>query len=288
MLIDTEVLVVGAGPTGLTLANEMVVAGVPAVLVDKLPARSELSRAGGVQPRTLAALDQRGLLEPLLATGDFPAVAGHFAGIPLSPDQPWRAIPQVAVEEFFEKHLAAQGIHVRRDHTLTDLAQDTDGVTATFANGTTIRAHYLAAADGAHSTVRSLLHADFPGRPGTATVVAADVRLAGASDSVSHTWSDDGHWIGTFPLGTDPQGRPLHRLAIGGGPDRSLPRDAPITEDEINNALQAVFGQRVRLLELRYARRITNAARQVAQYRHDHVFLAGDAAHIHPRSAPRA
>ncbi|MFD1050177.1 FAD-dependent monooxygenase, partial [Kibdelosporangium lantanae] len=48
--MDTEVLVVGAGPTGLTLANEMVVAGVPAVLVDKLPARSELSRAGGVQP----------------------------------------------------------------------------------------------------------------------------------------------------------------------------------------------------------------------------------------------
>jgi len=84
--MDTDVLVVGAGPTGMTLANELLVAGVSTVLVDKLSQRSELSRAGGVQSRTLEALDQRGLLEPLLATGDYPISAGHFAGIPLSLD----------------------------------------------------------------------------------------------------------------------------------------------------------------------------------------------------------
>ncbi|WP_369394774.1 FAD-dependent monooxygenase [Streptomyces sp. CG1] len=283
--MDTDVLIVGAGPTGLTLANDLLVAGVSTVLVDKLPQRSELSKAGGMQSRTLEALDQRGLLEPLLAAGDYPVIDGHFAGIPLPAHLarhrlPWRSVPQVAIEGFFEEHLAAHGIHVRRDHELVGLAQDADTVTATFAHGATIHARYLVAADGAHSTVRSLLRAGFPGRPGTLTVVAADVRLSGVDQSVSHTWNDDGHWAALFPLGTDPQGRPLHRLALG-GPGRSLPREVPVTEEEIRDGLCRVFESRVHLLELRYARRITNAARQVEQYRHGRVFLAGDAAHIH-------
>ncbi|EWM10544.1 FAD-dependent monooxygenase [Kutzneria sp. 744] len=283
--MDTDVLIVGAGPTGLMMAEELRVAGVSAVLVDKLPQRSDLSRAGGVQSRTLAALDQRGLMEPLLARGDFPKSAGHFAGIQLPLDNvgdrlPWRSVPQVDIEAFFEDHLAAHGIRARRDHELVDLAQDGDGVTTAFANGTTIRSRYVVAADGAHSKVRSLLRADFPGRPGIKTVIAADVRLAGAGGEMSHTWSDDGTWVALFPLGTDPQGRPLTRLVVG-GPGRSVPRDTPITEEELRDGLRTVFDDRVQLLELRYSRRITNAARQAAQYRHGRVFLAGDAAHVH-------
>ncbi|MFG1641226.1 FAD-dependent monooxygenase [Amycolatopsis sp. NPDC049252] len=283
--MDTEVLVAGAGPTGLTLANELRVAGVPAVVVDKLPRRSTLSKAGGVQSRTQEAFDQRGLLEPLLATGNHPAGIAHFAGItlPLTRGRhrhPWRSIPQVVIEGFLEEHLAAHGIHVRRDHELTGLTQDEDGVTATFAGGGVIRSRYLVAADGGHSTVRSLLDAEFPGRPGTVTVVAADVRLSGDVQAMTHARGDDGHWAAVFPLGTDPQGRPLRRLSMG-GPGRSLPRDVPVTEDEIRDGLRAAFGSRVELLELRYARRITNAARQAAQYRHGRVFLAGDAAHVH-------
>ncbi|GAA0640366.1 FAD-dependent monooxygenase [Kutzneria viridogrisea] len=283
--MDTEVLIVGAGPTGMTLANELLVAGVSTVVVDKLSQRSDLSKAGGVQSRTLEALDQRGLLEPLLATGNHPIGTGHFAGIALPPNLvrhrlPWRFVPQVVIEGFFEKHLAAQGIHIRRDHELVGLVQDGDRVTATFANGVTVRSRYLVAADGAHSMVRSLLRAEFPGRPGTSTMIASDVRLSGVDQLMSHTWNDDGHFAALFPLGTDPQGRELRRLVLG-GPDRSLPREVPVTEDEIRDGLRTVFGARVRLLELRYARRITNAARQVTRYRHGRVFLAGDAAHVH-------
>ncbi|MFI6056227.1 FAD-dependent monooxygenase [Streptomyces violascens] len=283
--MDTDVLIVGAGPTGMTLANELLTAGVSTVLVDKLSRRSDLSKAGGVQSRTLEALDQRGLLEPLLATGDHPVSAGHFAGIPLPLQSdrhhlPWRSVPQVVIEGFFERHLAAHGLHARRDHELAGLAQDPDGVTTTFANGTALRSRYLVAADGAHSTVRSLLRAGFPGQPGTLTIIAADVRLAGVDPATSHTWGEDGHWAALFPLGTDAQGRQLRRLVLG-GPGRSLPRETPVTEDEIRDGLSTVFGTRVHLLELRYARRITNASRQVEEYRHGRVFLAGDAAHVH-------
>lgn len=250
-----------------------------------LSQRSDLSKAGGVQSRTLEALDQRGLLEPLLATGDHPVTTGHFAGIPLPLHSnrhrlPWRSVPQVVIEGFFEQHLAAQGLHARRDHELVGLVQDHNGVTATFANGATLRSRYLVAADGAHSSVRSLLRAGFPGQPGTLTITAADVRLGGVEPSTSHTWNEDGHWAALFPLGTDPQGRQLHRLVLG-GPGWSLPREIPVTEDGIRQGLSAVFGSRVHLLELRYARRITNASRQVEQYRHGRVFLAGDAAHVH-------
>ncbi|MFJ4206098.1 FAD-dependent monooxygenase [Streptomyces sviceus] len=283
--MDTDVLIVGAGPTGMTLANELLLAGVSTVLVDKLSQRSDLSKAGGVQSRTLEALDQRGLLEPLLATGDHPVTTGHFAGIPLPlhPARhrlPWRSVPQVVIEGFFEQHLALHGLHARRNHELVGLAQDDNGVTATFANGASVRSRYLVAADGAHSTVRSLLRAGFPGQPGTLTITAADVRLSGVGPSTSHTWNEDGHWAALFPLGTDPQGRQLRRLVLG-GPGRSLPREVPVTEDEIRHGLSTVFGTRVHLLELRYARRITNASRQVEQYRHERVFLAGDAAHVH-------
>ncbi|MFB7509307.1 FAD-dependent monooxygenase [Streptomyces broussonetiae] len=283
--MDTDVIVVGAGPTGMTLANELLTAGVSTVLVDKLSQRSDLSKAGGVQSRTLEALDQRGLLEPLLATGDHPVTTGHFAGIPLPLHSnrhrlPWRSVPQVVIEGFLERHLAAHGLHARRDHELVDLAQDDDGVTATFANGAALRASYLVAADGAHSTVRSLLRAGFPGQPGTLTIIAADVRLGGVEPSTSHTWNEDGHWAALFPLGTDPQGRQLRRLVLG-GPGQSLPRQTPVTENDIRHGLSTVFGTRVQLLELRYARRITNASRQVEQYRHGRVFLAGDAAHVH-------
>lgn len=281
--MDTDVLVVGAGPTGLVVANELRLAGTDAVLVDRLPERSRLSRAGGVQPRTQEALDQRGLLEPLRAVEAATAGPGHFAGIAFDdPDDavaPWLSVPQVEVERVLLEHLAAHDVHVRRGRALAGLSQDDDGVTAVLDDGGTVRARYLVAADGGHSTVRSLLGAAFPGTPGTVTTVAADVRLRGPHRLLESVRAADGTWVQLFGLGVDERGRELRRLALGG--PRSRPRDVPVTEGEIRDGLYAVYGSTVELLEVRYAYRITDAARQAERYRHGRVFLAGDAAHVH-------
>ncbi len=165
----TELIVVGAGPTGLMLANELALAGVSAVVLEKQRTRSAQSRAGALQPRTAEVLDLRGFLDPLLdkalPRGKF---GGHFAGLPVELDcRPWRtrypypvAIPQARLEAFLEERLVSQGVPVLRGYEVSAVAQDADGVTVG-----DIRGSYLAACDGGHSTVRKLLGVPFPDFP---------------------------------------------------------------------------------------------------------------------------
>jgi 2-polyprenyl-6-methoxyphenol hydroxylase-like FAD-dependent oxidoreductase len=266
------------------LACELRLAGVATMPIDRMAERGEVSRAGGVHARTLEILDQRGLLEPLLATGGSPQAMGpHFAGLPLRAGAEYegRYIQQTVVEEFLEKQLAETGTPVLRPYELVGLEAGGSGVTATLADGRTIRAAYLVAADGAHSTVRSVLGAAFPGRPGTSTSIVADVRLDGAPPR--ETWGSGGNWA----RGADGSTAALFP-GIGGltrlglfGPGNPADRSVPVTEAEIRAGLLAAFGPEVRLEEVRYAFRITDVARQVERYRHGRVFFAGDAAHVH-------
>lgn len=187
--MQTEVIVVGAGPTGLMLASELTLAGIPAVVLEKQRARSAQSRAGALQPRTAEVLDLRGLLDPLLdhalPRGEF---GGHFAGLPVELDcRPWRtrhpypvAIPQARLEAFLEQRLVGQGVPVLRGHEVTAVEQDADGVTAG-----DIRGSYLIACDGGHSAVRKLLGVPFPGTAGRMSGVVADITLASRSAAVS-------------------------------------------------------------------------------------------------------
>src|SRR5579885_2535208 len=122
--METTVVVVGAGPTGLMLGCELGLAGVPTVLVDAEPERPGLSRAGGVTPRTAEVLDLRGLLRPLLDEAGMPGPdEGHFADLPVSPEPldsryPWLLIPQLGMERFLERRLAALGVPLLRGHRL--------------------------------------------------------------------------------------------------------------------------------------------------------------------------
>ncbi|GAB3881249.1 FAD-dependent monooxygenase [Kibdelosporangium lantanae] len=277
--MDTDVVVAGAGPTGLLLANELALAGVDAVVLDRLPARSGQSRALNLQPRTAEILHLRGWLEPIREHALAVLDHGHFAGIPLDYtgfDTPFPyqvGIPQARVEEFLERRLGS----TRWGCELTAFTQDPDGVTVT-AGGLRIRGKYLVGADGGRSTVRRLLGVDFPGRDARIQMVVADVELTGVDDrpwEVPNFTPSERGAAHVVPLGEG-----TYRILFGGPEQQGLDRSAPVTDAEVQAAVTThVPGARFR--RTLWASRFTDAARQVTQYVHGRVLLAGDAAHIH-------
>lgn len=284
----TEVIVVGAGPTGLMLATELNLAGIPVVVLEKQHTRSTQSRAGGLQPRTAEVLDLRGLLEPLLdralPRGEF---GGHFAGLPVELDcWPWQtrhpypvAVPQARLEAFLEQRLLDRGVPVLRGSEVSAIDQDSGGVAVAG-----IRGNYLVACDGGHSTIRKLLGVPFPGTGGTTSSVAADLTLASRSAAVPSTSEHFSRYIksaGGFFSVLHPIEGELYRMIFGklsaGGPGREV----PVTAEEVEEVLQTVYGPGTQLRELRAASRFSDATRQVERYRRGRVLFAGDAAHIH-------
>ncbi|MEV8325945.1 FAD-dependent monooxygenase [Kitasatospora sp. NPDC056731] len=299
----TEVIVVGAGPTGLMLAYELTLAGVPAVVVEKQRTPSTQSRAGGLQPRTAEVLDLRGLLEPLLAQEPSETTGGHFATLPVELDcRPWRTrhphpvnVPQVRLEAHLERLLGERGVPVLRGHEVTAVTQDPEGITITWhADGTPgggeardggkIRGRYLVACDGGHSTVRRLLGVPFPGRERRMSAVAADLTLASRSETVPTErkhFSQYTRVAGGFHAILHPIGPDLYRMLFGRLSGQGPDRETPVSADEVREALHAVYGPDTELGELRAASRFGDAVRQVERYREGRVFFAGDAAHIH-------
>jgi 2-polyprenyl-6-methoxyphenol hydroxylase-like FAD-dependent oxidoreductase len=291
--IETEVVVVGAGPTGLMLACELALAGVETLVLEQLPRRIEQVKGGAVQPRTAELLELRGLLEPLLqrATSRDP-VGGHFAALPVPLDcTPWQtrhpfpiAIPQWEIEEVLEERAIAAGVRVLRGTAVSGVESDNDGVVVT-ADGLQARARYLAACDGGHSTVRKLLGLPFPGRPGTHQAVLADIRLSTVSSLVPQQMGHmstlmrqaGGYWAMLAPLGGD-----RYRFTFGRADQADIDRDTPITHEEITTALQAVYGHGTTLGGVDNSSRFTDATRQLEHYRAGRVLFGGEAAHIHP------
>ncbi|MFE2323442.1 FAD-dependent monooxygenase [Streptomyces sp. NPDC059385] len=291
----TDVIVVGAGGAGLTLATELALAGVPAVVLDRLPGRNLQSRAGAIQPRTAEMLALRGLLDDALGRSiDYQLVGGHFAGLPVPLDySAWDTryphpvlLPQDQLEAVLEDRLAKLGGEVLREHRLTGLHQDAEGVTITMTTpdgDRSLRGRHLVACDGAHSSVRKIIGADFPGQAATIRMATADLLLTGDLDDSSgghissriHT-SPEGHFAMITPLAGG-----LHKLIFSGPRTMTAERDAPVTTEEVREVLHATHGGALDVAEIRYSSRFSNASRQLEHYRHGRVFFAGDSAHIH-------
>lgn len=279
-----DVLVVGAGPTGLMLAGEIAAAGRSVTVLDRHPAPSALSRAFGVHAATMELLDARGLADGVLAHGRRVDRLRLWRGVGIRLDRlatrfPYVLVtPQVHVDATLEQFARDRGAQVRRGVTVTGLDQDEDGVTVT-ADGPDgpqqWRAGWAVGADGVRSTVRELLSVPFPGTEVLRSVMLADVRLSRPPG--------DGIDVNTAPHGfafVAPFGDGWFRVIAW---DRREQADdaTPVTAQEIRAALVAAFGDDLGMGAVRWLSRFHCDERQVGQYRHGRVFLAGDAAHVH-------
>lgn len=281
---DADVVVAGAGPTGLMLACELRLAGADVVVVERLAERTGESRAGGIHSRTLEVLDQRGVLDRFLAEGE-PQPVGHFSGLYLDFDESESRHPyplmilQSAVERLLEEWAAELGVRVRRSAGVSGIRQDEDGVTVELDTGDAapaeLRARYLVGCDGGRSTVRRLAGIDFPGTAATMTALIGDVELPGLPE--------DYVWVRRTPGGdySAIAFEPGWYRVITSEYDRVADRDEPATFEQLRESLVRVAGTDFGMHSPRWVSRFNDAARQAAQYRRGRVLLAGDAAHIH-------
>ncbi|RSM81655.1 monooxygenase [Kibdelosporangium aridum] len=280
---DADVIIVGAGPTGLMLAGELGLAGVEAVVLDRLAEPMKQSRALGFSARTIEEFDQRGLLPRFGELHTIPF--GHFGGLPLNyqiiegGSYGARGKPQSLTEGVLAGWAAEQGVAVCRNYDVTGLSQDAEGVTVdvTTPDGPEkLRARYVAGCDGGRSAVRKLIDVDFPGTDPVielwfADIAGLELRPRFAGERVP------GGYVMVLPMG--PQ---VNRVVVyeRSAAKRRNAEDVPSFK-EISDAWTRLTGEDISAGKPLWTSFTTDSSRQAAEYRRDRVFLLGDAAHIH-------
>lgn len=290
--IEVDALVVGAGPTGLTAAGDLARGGRSVAVLERRPIPNPSSRAFVTMAGTLEALDARGLADELLAHAHRTPGVTIFGGARidlthLDSAYPYAMItPQTNVDAALARYAAAQGADIRRGVEVAELIQDVNGVTVTARSRqdgglTTWRARYVIGADGAHSTVRTLVGADFPGKTILSSIVLADVKLArGPADDGLTLRSTREVFAFLAPYGRSDAEGAWYRAMLW---DRrhQVPDSATVRPAEITDILRRAMDADPGVVEIGWHSRFHCDERQVEQYRHGRVFLAGDAAHVH-------
>jgi 2-polyprenyl-6-methoxyphenol hydroxylase-like FAD-dependent oxidoreductase len=286
----TSVLIVGAGPTGLTAALELSRLGVDVRIVDKAAEPSPTSRALGVQARTLELLRPRGVADELLRLGNrayrtaLHANGDHLASIDFS-HMPSEfnfilMLAQSETERLLADRLRDQGVRVERGVAFESLTQDDTGVRTVLrhADGRTevAPASYVIAADGSHSPIRKALGLPFEGSSIEQNYVLGDVYLAGdmPEDQLSIFLATRG-FLAVFPMG---DGR-FRFMATD--PDGVTGDDAEPSLEDIQNLYDRTVHIPARLYGLNWSSRFRINSRHMNTLRVGRVFFGGDAAHVH-------
>ena len=290
-----EVLIVGGGPVGLTLAIDLARRGISFRLIEKLDDPFRGSRGKGIQPRTQEVFEDLGILDRIVAAGglypkqrEYRADGGytdsdvveHGEPTPAEPYHLPLMVPQFLTEAVMRERLVELGHWPAFGRELVGFEQDADGATAHLVGKTgeeSIRVRWLVGADGGRSFVRQALDVGFPGKTLGVRAIVADVTLSGLTRDVWHRFAegDMARQISLCPLaGTD-----LFQMQ---GP---IPLEGEV--DLSAEGLTALVAERtgrndIRIQSVSWASAFNMNARLADRYRVGRVFLVGDAAHIHP------
>jgi 2-polyprenyl-6-methoxyphenol hydroxylase-like FAD-dependent oxidoreductase len=294
-MADVDVLIVGAGPTGLTLAASLLAHGVVPRVIDRLGDRAHESRALAVQPRTLEVLAGFGLASQLVNRGN-PAVrlsmhtrtamsTAPLFGLGLNDTAyPFLLfVSQAVTEQVIGDHLAGQGPIVERRVELISATSDRTAVSCVLRrpDGSTenVRAQYVVGCDGAHSTVRSQAGIAFQGGSYPQTFALADLSVDGLTPDSVHAFLGTAGILFFFPLDEPAPWRMITMRPAGGWP--GAPADQKTRLADLQSTTDLLSGGGLRLRDPVWLTDFRLHHRHAARYRDGRFFLAGDAAHVH-------
>jgi 2-polyprenyl-6-methoxyphenol hydroxylase-like FAD-dependent oxidoreductase len=291
-MMNSEVLVIGAGPVGLTMAAELARYGLSTRIIDKSAARTDKSKALVLWSRSLELINRMGCSASFVDAGLKVTAANIIAGSreighvrldSMKTPYPYALmIPQSETERLMEEHLSACGVQVERQVELVRFAVGLDKASATLrhADGREeeTETRWLIGCDGAHSAVRHGLRMPFEGDTQPSDWILADVDLAGVKskpDELSLYWHSEGA-LAMFPIAP-----PRYRVIADVGDAHGNVHRADPTLEEIQAVLDRRGPGGITVSSPFWLTAFRINERKVADYRAGRAFLAGDAAHVH-------
>jgi 2-polyprenyl-6-methoxyphenol hydroxylase-like FAD-dependent oxidoreductase len=286
-----NVVVVGAGPSGLVVAGDLALAGVDVTVLER---RTEgvQSRAGTILPRVLELLDARGLAQAFLDRARTimanPLFRTHmWAG--MKPVE-WRhlesrfgyrlILPQNVTEELLTEHALACGVTIRRGVTVdavTDRGTHVEvGMRDTEGARSTVTCAYLVGCDGGRSAVREQIGIDSAGHGPTFTGIVADIAMDSPWPDGRRILDNEHGWLASFPFGAG-----VTRFNLVHAERMHADPSEPVTIEEVRRCLGDILEQDLPFKELRWASRFGDTTRIASEFSRDRVFLVGESSRIH-------